>query len=1362
MHNKELRKDFAILLVFLLLAILFFWRQTIGGQTMLPADNLFALQPWGSYATEVGIETPHNDLLSDLILQNYVWKQFILDSMRARELPLWNPHILTGIPFLAGGQHSAMYPFSVLFYILPLPNAYGWYAVLHLFLAGTFTYLFARTLKVGRLGSTVAGTTFMFCGFFFIRQVFPMIVGAAVWLPLILLLIERIVTQAEEHRLTLLRLLPQMMLGAIAFGMVFLAGHPEMYYYIGLTSGFYAAYRLIRMVIVTRRPLATLAVGGALLAMVVLGVGLGSAQWVPLLELVQQNFREGSTSFEEVRGWAWPWRRMFAMFVPDFFGNPTHHTYFDLYQLRTLKITQNYFGDPINNPNWGIKNYEEGSGYLAFLPTLLAAIGLLRGKGKHRWYLALFSALSIAFVFGSPLYVLVYKLPGLSQVHSPFRWIFPYSLFMSLLAGMGVCALWQMRDAEPAADWWNRTLDRLAGPVAAWGVLVGGVLGLGIMAGTLLLKDRMIRLSDYALEELALAPYAFANAQMFYSYMFRNFLIFGLAIVLSGVVLLLRPRIQRAALWGALVVAVSVGEVFVLQGAFFPAVDPKLVAFETPAIEFLQSDSDLFRITAYTPSGGGVMSPNSAMFYGLNDIRGYDSIISKQYVDYMSLFHTQDLLLYNQIAPIKYARALDSPLLNLLNVKYVLTPKGDEIKNDGYTLVYDDEIRIYRNEDALPRAFLVPEAVYIESTPKRLVAMRSINPREVVSLEETPREPMAEYVPPSFRNEIESIEYSANQITITVDTPIPAFLVLADSYFDGWLAFIRPADASEPSLEEQSKYIYRADEAFRAVQVPAGRHVVRFKYSPDSVKYGLYISFIATILLLLLAGFWGWRRFFPTTQDDETAQRVTKNTVAPITFTLVNKVIDMAFAMLMLRILGPANAGEYYLAIVVISWFDILTNFGLNTLLTREVARDKSQANKYLSNSLMLRLVLCALSAPILGGFFLLRRVTTPLAPSTMVAIALFAVGLIPSNISAGYSALFHAYERMEIPAFVTTATTVLKVVLGAGALFLGAGYVGLAGVSIIVNLATMGLLYALVRRLCFRPHLEFDFGFQRWMLRISYPLMVNHLLATLFFKVAVLVLEWRVHDPRVVGWYSTAYKYVDAVGILPPAFTMAIFPLMSRYALESKESLLRAYKLALKLLIMVAMPGALLGWGLSHELITILGGSQYLPYAADILRVMIWYMPFGFINSVTQYVLIALDQQRFLTRAFAIGFLFSLIANVYFIDRFGYIASAYVAVFSELVLFVPFYVGVRRHLAPIPLLHLAWKPVVSAVPMALLLVLFRNHLAMSVVLGVLTYVLSLGLLRVFDAQEGEIVERVIPWRRFKARLLDALPLSIV
>lgn len=166
---------------------------------------------------------------------------------------------------------------------------------------------------------------------------------------------------------------------------------------------------------------------------------------------------------------------------------------------------------------------------------------------------------------------------------------------------------------------------------------------------------------------------------------------------------------------------------------------------------------------------------------------------------------------------------------------------------------------------------------------------------------------------------------------------------------------------------------------------------------------------------------------------------------------------------------------------------------------------------------------------------------------------------------SAGLSAVFIGYERMEIPAIVSTLTTVLRVILGTLVLLLGLSYPGLGTVSIGVNLITVVVLYALVRRLLFRPRLEFDAGFQREMLRESYPLMVNNLLATLFFKVAVFLLEWMVPDNRVVGWYGTAYKYIDAVGVIPAYFTMAIFPLMARYAQDSQESLLRAYRLAVK-----------------------------------------------------------------------------------------------------------------------------------------------------------------------------------------------------
>lgn len=1362
MRNKETQKELLVLVLFLALSFIFFWPQTIGGKTMLPADNVFAFPPWADYAAQAGVTVPHNDLVSDLILENYVWKQFTLESLHAGQVPLWNPYIVGGMPFLAEGQHSMMYPLSFPFYIMPLANAYGWYALLHTFLAGVFMYIFARTLKVKRFGAIIAGTTFMFSGFMFIQNVFPMIEGAVVWLPLILAMIERIAQRVEQDRFTIKAILPNVIIGTASFAMVMLAGHPEMYYYIGLTTLFYAVYRLARMAIRLKRVRPVLATTAALAFMALLGVGIGSAQWIPLFELVRSNFREGSTSFAEVRSWAWPWRQVFAMFMPDVYGNPAHHTYFNLFTWQTVAITKNINGGAINNPNWGMKNYVEAAGFLGLLPTLLAAIGLLRRKGMHLGFFAGLAFVSILFVFGSSLYILVYKLPGLSQVHSPFRWIFPYTLCMSVIAGMGMDHFWE--GIGEAKTRLGRLLDRLSQNWIPWLILVGGVLGLGALGVTYVVKDRLLDKVTSAIWDLAMAPFAFDGPKMFYSFLVQNFAQLGIVMVLSGVVLLLRKTFKRPYVWLALVLLVGVGEMYYYERDFFPATDPKLIAYKTPVIDFLKSDTSLYRITSFDPSGSPTLIANAGWFYNIQDARGYDSIIPKSYVDYMRLIETQQDLLYNRIGGIKNIGSLSSPLLDLLNVKYVLTNKDMRIGNRNYTLVYDAEVKVYRNDNYLPRAFLVSKGVYIADPAKRAVAMRSIIPYDAVILDQEPPSYLSGTtpVPSDFSNSVTAIKYSTNEVLIQFNTPISAYLVLGDTYFNGWKAFIRPVDAPNPNLVERSLTIQRAYGAFRAVEVPAGKWEVRFKYTPDSVKYGLYISFMSAIILLLLIGYWGWRRFFRQPQDDEAARRVTKNTVAPIVLNVVNKLIDMVFAMLMLRVLGPADAGQYYLAVVVIGWFDILTGFGLNTFLTRDVARDRSRANKYLANTIVMRMSFCLLSVPVLAGFILLRRASSPLEPRTVLAIALFGLALIPSNISASISAVFMAYERMELPAFIATVTTVFRALVGAVALLMATGFIGLACVSIITNLITVVIFTILLRRLLFHPKPEFDWAFQKRMLVDSYPLMVNSLLATLFFKVAVLLLEWQVHDTRVVGWYSTAYKYIDAVGIIPAFFTMAIFPLMSRYAAESKEGLLKAYRLAIKLLLSFAFPGALLGWALSYPLISILGGSQYLPYSAQILGIMIWYMPLGFINSVTQYVLIALNKQRFLTGAFAIGLAFNLVANIILIRRYGYIASAYITVASEFVLLVPFYIGIRKHLAKIPWLELLWKPIASVVPLALLLVFLPDRFKwLGIIIGLVLYLLLVTGLKVFSVEERSIVDRVLPISKLRDRLLKLLPFTV-
>ncbi|MGQ9667683.1 MAG: YfhO family protein, partial [Anaerolineae bacterium] len=404
------RRDIWAVALICALALWMFWPVTFGGKTLLPADNLFTFEPWRTFARQWNAAVPHNELLSDLILENYTWKTFIRESIRARALPLWNPYIFAGIPFLAAGQHSALYPFSLLFYVLPLPNAYGWYSALQLMLAGLAMYIFGRVLGIRRLGSLIAAITYMLSGFFIVSVVFSMIIAAAAWLPALLAIIEVIVQRHEERPAGARRsALPWVAAGALILAVQFLAGHVEISIYTLMVMGLYALWRLAWLARDTQDMRLTAGALGHLALMGLLGVGLGAVQWVPLYELVSRSFREGSASYQDVVGWAYPTRQIITFFIPDFFGNPSHHGYWDVLLRRWVPAAHNALGEPIQNIFWGIKNYVEAGSWVGTFPILLAGIALTAGRRTRREaFFAILALVSLLMAFGTPLYAVLY------------------------------------------------------------------------------------------------------------------------------------------------------------------------------------------------------------------------------------------------------------------------------------------------------------------------------------------------------------------------------------------------------------------------------------------------------------------------------------------------------------------------------------------------------------------------------------------------------------------------------------------------------------------------------------------------------------------------------------------------------------------------------------------------------------------------------------------------------------------------------------------------------------------------------------------------------------------------------------------
>ena len=451
--------DLGLAILLLLLPLLIFAPVALGPKTLVPADILYAHEPHrtaaGDTFDDFHIAHPQNHLVADLVLQNYAWKQFILDAIQDRQLPLWDPYIFAGHPFLANGQHSALYPLSTLFYVMPLWRAYGVFAWLQLGLAGCFAYFFVRVLGGRRLGGLIAGITYQFCGFMAISAVpHPMIVAGASWLPFILAMVELMIQQrplVREQPTTL----PWALLGAVGLGCQMLVGHVENTYFLLLVTGAYAAWRLgytwlhtlrregrPRKAHALLRPLARPILWLALL--LVLGLALGAVQFVPMWEVANDSFRSGeaAASLEQVRGWAYPPRRVITFGVPNFFGNPAHHTYFDLFTGRWTPAPDRGDGQYID---WGMKNYVEGAAYLGLLPLFLSLIAVLHRYTSIPVYRSTNLPALLCILWGAGV-VLPWALSWARDTwSSQGRLIFSAISTWSLLLAWGVASWWPRR-----------------------------------------------------------------------------------------------------------------------------------------------------------------------------------------------------------------------------------------------------------------------------------------------------------------------------------------------------------------------------------------------------------------------------------------------------------------------------------------------------------------------------------------------------------------------------------------------------------------------------------------------------------------------------------------------------------------------------------------------------------------------------------------------------------------------------------------------------------------------------------------------------------------------------------------------------
>jgi hypothetical protein len=256
------------------------------------------------------------------------------------------------------------------------------------------------------------------------------------------------------------------------------------------------------------------------------------------------------------------------------------------------------------------------------------------------------------------------------------------------------------------------------------------------------------------------------------------------------------------------------------------------------------------------PQTAALLVNNMATSYGLQDVQGYNAVHLALYDEYMTALNgrTQNRH-FSDVLP----EGLDSPLLDLLNVRYIITPAAtspnrsymQDLKDTLPTVYEDDRVQILENREALPRAWIVYSAR--QATPEealKLLSSGEVEPRQTALLERQPPDLSPPEDSSSDRASVST--YEAGRIELNTTTGASGLLVLSEVFYPAWKAYV----------DGEPVPIYRADHLLRAVPIPAGEHAVELRYESRALKTGVAISLLAYTALvgLVIAKARVWRK----------------------------------------------------------------------------------------------------------------------------------------------------------------------------------------------------------------------------------------------------------------------------------------------------------------------------------------------------------------------------------------------------------------------------------------------------------------------------------------------------------------------
>lgn len=731
----------------------------------------------------------------------------ILRAWAEGKLPTWERGAWSGWPLVVDPYYGPFYPGTILFAIAGAARGLAWVTALHVILGAVGMLLLCRRRQLPWEAALLAAASLGFSSFMVVRIRHVIFIEALAWLPWLLAAVEGWMQRRRAGDLAL---------GAAAIGLGLLSGGLPLLPFFALVVAAYALPRLPRAD--EKR-----AVVGGLAGAGVIGLLLGAAQLLPTLAHMPLSPRMLGTDPSFASSYAWPQLGYLGtLLAPDVYGGEERSAWFGAFN------------------HWEMAGYYAGAWVVA-----LAPVGLARARRRPElWALFAVSLVAVLLAFGDkgPLHGLFFRhVPLYAALRCPTR-----ALVMAL-------AVWPILAAEGLT--WLLRLDGEAPPSPssrrALAIRVGAVVV--AVAGALAIAWAVTHPKRPVLPSLMAARAALAHLGV---------------VAVAGLALLValgraRPRVAAVAL-----AALTLVELVVIgRGSIQPKPgDWPAGTDHFHAVAWLEEHARGPEAGRFIPDAGGPFRlHNVGMVYGLESAGGYDSVSVWRMVHLLWMNnhgapYPHDKLKDDLAAGV--LRRLDGPLVDLLNVRWVIAshapgprwverfrPRPGEPPLATHERIWDGQLGVYENPEALPRAFVVYQATVVPPVAGQAPrardlalgrALLALDPRTTALLEETPDPAPAGRPLPLTPARV--VEAARDRVVVEAEAVEPGVLVLSETTYPGWRA----------TVDGVERPLLTADYALRGVALAAGHHRVELTFRHAPTERGLALAGVGAVALVAL------------------------------------------------------------------------------------------------------------------------------------------------------------------------------------------------------------------------------------------------------------------------------------------------------------------------------------------------------------------------------------------------------------------------------------------------------------------------------------------------------------------------------